>query len=404
MSEAVRLSVTARYEFRGVSLGNGGRQVKRDLPIDARSSGVTLSEPYASPGVVIIVHTNTKRRAMRRATAITTLLVSLTFLVAACGDSSGPENVPDVSGVWSGQYRVTGCTRSGATIPIFCNDLFAVGQSFILDLDLAQSGASLEGVMAQGSVFGNVAGDVDENELIVLGGELADSSMVTTTSILGWLTGLVGDSLIGSWRFRTDDADPDFGTATVDASVKLLGPSVLKFFGCATMGSVTVDGSVSDRLASGDCQLVDGSFFDVWALTVSAGDSVSILLSSGSFDAFMLVADEAEQLVDGNDDRTVNDARGDSLDAEVIRQFDTAGTLLIIASSFAAGETGPYTLSVTRLGPTPSVASQLRSEAARAPRQPGLQILRAKLGGGLDSDRHPLVRKLRTLRGWPERP
>ena len=404
MSEAVRFSVTARYEFRGVSLGNGGRQVKKDLPIDSRSSRVTLSEPYVSPGVLIIVHTNTMRGAMRRATAITTLLVGLTFLVAACGDSSGPENVPDVSGAWSGQYTVTSCTRSGATIPVFCTEILAVGQSLIIDLELTQSGASLEGLMAQGLVFGNVAGDVDENGVIVLGGELADSAMLTTTSILSWQTGLVGDSLIGSWRFRADDADPDFGTATVDATLRLFGSSVLKFFGCPAIGTLTVPGSVSDRLTGGDCQLLDGSFFDVWVLTVSAGDSLSILLSSGSFDAFMLVADEAEQLVDGNDDRNVNDARGDSLDAEVIRRFVTGGTFLVIANSFDAGGTGPYTLSVTRLGPTPSVASQLRSEAARAPRQPGLQILRAKLGGGLDSDRHPLVRKLRTSRGWPERP
>ncbi len=341
---------------------------------------------------------------MRRATAITTLLVGLTFLVAACGDSSGPENVPDVSGAWSGQYRVTSCTRSGAIIPVFCTEILAVGQSLIIDLALTQSGASLEGLMAHGSVFGNVAGDVDENGVIVLGGELADSAMVTTTSILSWQTGLVGDSLIGSWRFRTDDADPDFGTATVDATLRLFGSSVLTFFGCPAMGTLTVPGSVSDRLTGGDCQLLDGSFFDVWALTVSAGDSLSILLSSGSFDAFMLVADEAEQLVDGNDDRlVVNDTVIDT-DAEVIRRFNIGGTFLIIANSFAGGETGPYTLSVTRLGPTPSVASQYGSESARAPRQPGLQILRAKLGGGVDSDRHPLVRKLRTSRGWPERP
>ncbi len=357
-----------------------------------------------SPGVLIIVNTNTMRRAMRRATAITTLLVSLTFLVAACGDSSGPENVPDVSGAWSGQYRVTSCTRSGATIPVFCTEIFAVGQSLIIDLELTQSGASLEGLMAQGSVFGNVAGAVDENGVVVLGGELADSAMVTTTSILSWQTGLVGDSLIGSWRFRTDDADPDFGTATVDATLRLFGSSLLTFFGCPAMGTLTVPGSVSDRLTGGDCQLLDGSFFDVWALTVSGGDSLSILLSSGSFDAFMLIADKDEGLVDGNDDRlVVNDTVIDT-DAEVVRRFNTAGTFLIIANSFAGGETGPYTLSVTRLGPTPSVASQYRSESARAPRQPGLQILRAKLGGGFDSDRHPLVRKLRTSRGWPERP
>ncbi len=130
---------------------------------------------------------------------------------------------------------------------------------------------------------------------------------------------------------------------------------------------------------------------------------MSILLSSGSFDALLLIADKDERLVDCNDDRlVVNDTVIDT-DAEVIRRFVTGGTFLIIANSFADEETGRYTLSVTRLGPVPSVASQLGSESARTPRQPGLQILRAKLGGGLDSDRHPLVRKLRTSRGWPER-
>lgn len=335
----------------------------------------------------------------RTAKELAAILASLALLVAACDDdSTGPVSVPDVSGPWSGQYSVTSCMRSGALVAVFCNDVFAVGQSLILEANLVQTGADLEGELAQGSLLGAVSGDVDEDGIVVLSGVVGGATEPATTTILSWQTGLVGDSLIGSWRFRTvDNTGSGFGTATVDASLRLFGPSVLKFFGCPVEGTLTIDGAISDRLTGGDCELVDASFFDVYSLTVSAGDSVSIALRSTSFDAFLLIADVDEELIDGDDD---SGGGPNMTDAEVIRRFQTGGTFLVIANSFAGGETGPYTLTATGLSPAASVVQGGGPDARRSARSAALEVARSKLRGGDSADRLPLVRKLVIPRRW----
>ncbi len=283
-------------------------------------------------------------------------------LASGCDDDEviiGPGAFPDVSGTWAGQYRVTGCTLSGATDAFFCSELFSVNTSLILDLDLDQDGPDLFGTLAQGELLGDVFGSVDQLGVVrIEEGLLEDDEGLLASEVNAWQTGLVGDSLQGSWRFFIEDLqNQGFGGATVDASIKMFGPSVAQFFGCASAGNLTPNGQISEELRSGDCQLTgslfddqlaDETYFDVYALTGAAGDSLEVTLRSAAIDAVLLVADLDEVVLGWDDDISV-----DERDAALTIVFGAAETLLLIATSYEPGETGPYTLQAVREGVVP---------------------------------------------------
>ncbi|KPK80133.1 MAG: hypothetical protein AMS25_10055 [Gemmatimonas sp. SM23_52] len=328
----------------------------------------------------------------RRSCAFVFVLAVLVAVAAGCDEDEGliaPGDFPDVSGFWSGQYSVTGCTLSGASDPFFCADVFFTGASLIVEMDLDQAGPDVFGVIAQGKFLGDVEGVVNEDGVLWLDGVIGGIDEDVTTTILAWQTGLVYDSLLGSWRFLVEDnTGSGFGFATVDASLKLFGPSVLKFWGCAVEGTLTVDGSVGGSLAPGDCQLDDASYFDVYALTGSTGDSLEISLSSTSFDAYLLIRDVNEDSL-GVDDDSGGGPGG--TDAALTLVFEVDATVLVVANSFTPGESGPYVLSATRLGPPPLAAAASERATSRA-------LVRVVQGGSMKLE--PAASAYRAPLGW----
>ncbi len=310
------------------------------------------------------------------------ILFAILLAAAGCDDDEPfqPINVPDVSGFWSGQYRVASCSLSGASDPFFCDEVFSHGASLILELDLFQSGTWVGGEIAQGELLGEVEGAVDGDGVLRLEGVIGGPADEFSTTILAWQTGLVGDSLLGSWRFWIEDvAGGGFGAATVDASVRLYGPSVVKFFGCAAEGALGIDGEIGGTLADPDCQLAtsmfvegleDGAYFDVYTLTGSAGDSIEVTLRSTVVDALLLIANLDEEVLGGDDD---SGGGPGGTDAAVTVVFDGDDTVLVIATSFAPGEAGGYTLGAEQLLPAPAAARASVRELNR-----GVRVL----GGG----------------------
>ncbi len=306
----------------------------------------------------------------------------------ACDDSIGPggAGIPDVSGLWSGQYVVTGCTLRSASDPNYCADVFPVGASLILEMDLDQAGDEVFGVMGQGTLVGDVDGVIDENGVLFLTGILG-SDTLTTSEILAWQTGLVGDSLLGSWRFEVvDQADRGFGIATVDANMRLLGPSVLKLFGCPVKDELLINNQLSGQLHAGDCEFADATLFDLYRFRGSAGDSVEIALRSPAFDAFLLISDVDENELGADDN---SGGGGNGTDAALIVVFDESGTILLAANTAFAGESGPYTLTATRLGPVTARSSGVRRRSGGA----GIRVV----GGDGDGGRKRNARELRTF-------
>ncbi len=346
------------------------------------------------------------------------VLFCVALLLAAlsgCGDDDdviiGPGAFPDVRGAWSGQYRVSGCSLSGAADPFLCSVLFAVDQSLILDLDLDQSGPDVFGVIAQGELVGDVDGKIDEVGIVRLFGDIGVAADPVSTRIVAWQTGLVGDSLVGSWRFNVfDQTDSGFGRATVDANLKVFGSTVAKFFGCPAARSLTADGLVSGGLAVGDCQisaslfvegLDDGAFFDVYTFGGSAGDSIDVVLSSESFDAFLLVSD-LEEVVLGWDDDSGGGTNG--TDAAVTLVFETTETLLLIVTSFSPGEVGGYSLSAALLGPSSPLMGGAATGRVRVIGNPSVAgKVSAKPALTVDPIRQAVMDKVSRPTAWPPR-
>lgn len=104
---------------------------------------------------------------------------------------------------------------------------------------------------------------------------------------------------------------------------------------------VSVGGSASGSLDTGDGKLSDDSHFELWYLDLRAGQRVAISMQSSAFDAFLHVGRHGSSSSLETDD----DGAGGT-DAQVTLTATSAGTYVIIANSLGGGATGAYTLSV----------------------------------------------------------
>lgn len=99
--------------------------------------------------------------------------------------------------------------------------------------------------------------------------------------------------------------------------------------------------SRSGSLARGDSTLSSGEFVDNYTFTGRRGENVRIDLSSSSFDTYLLVTPPAGEQID-------NDDGPNGTNSQVDFTLPADGTYRIGVTSFAAGETGAYQLSVAR--------------------------------------------------------
>lgn len=94
-------------------------------------------------------------------------------------------------------------------------------------------------------------------------------------------------------------------------------------------------------LQTGDSQLSSGEFFDTYLFDGVAGQSVTIQLSSGDFDPYLLVRGPANFSQD-NDDISQSDHN-----SRLTMRLPVTGRYRISATSYSSGETGRYRLSIT---------------------------------------------------------
>jgi hypothetical protein len=112
---------------------------------------------------------------------------------------------------------------------------------------------------------------------------------------------------------------------------------------CATCPVAPIDcgGTAPGSLGAGDCALGDGSLIDVYRLVLPGPRVVTISHVSPEFDAFLFLVNDVCDVVATNDDCTLQDL------SSCLTLTLAAGTYFIVANSFAAGDTGAYTLRVT---------------------------------------------------------
>lgn len=104
--------------------------------------------------------------------------------------------------------------------------------------------------------------------------------------------------------------------------------------------------TVNGELQEGDPELDDGRLFDAYAYTGRAGERLRIDLRSEDFDAYVVIGrmvDGEFQEIDSNDDAE----DGEGLDSALEIELPEDGRYVIHATSFSAGSTGAYELSVS---------------------------------------------------------
>lgn len=112
------------------------------------------------------------------------------------------------------------------------------------------------------------------------------------------------------------------------------------FQGCATVAAYTIGQARNGTLATTDCRLaVDNTYIDYYEFTLQGAATVTISMQSTEFDAYLILWNRA-----GGSPVAEDDDGGGGTDAQIVQNL-SAGTYVIGANSFSAGETGAYTLS-----------------------------------------------------------
>lgn len=128
---------------------------------------------------------------------------------------------------------------------------------------------------------------------------------------------------------------------------------------CPVVGDLEPGQAASGTLSGGDCE-VDGGYSDPWLLSLAAETTVRLDLTSGQFDAFLIVEDEQGNVINWDDDS------GGELNARLVHTF-AAGEYRVVATSWAPGETGSYQLTAEIVDVNGPSAPMLDSPVSRLP-------------------------------------
>ncbi|MGI8734448.1 MAG: pre-peptidase C-terminal domain-containing protein [Pyrinomonadaceae bacterium] len=115
---------------------------------------------------------------------------------------------------------------------------------------------------------------------------------------------------------------------------------------CATKVPITPGQTINGALVSGDCQLQDGSRFDEYTFTASAGQTLSISMSSGEFDTYLILLNPDNTLGGEDDDGGggTNSRIPTNSGSIAVQQ---TGTYSILANSFDPDTFGNYSVTLT---------------------------------------------------------
>jgi hypothetical protein len=103
--------------------------------------------------------------------------------------------------------------------------------------------------------------------------------------------------------------------------------------------------AVSGELTEDDGRLGDGSYYDLYTYRGRAGEAVTVSLSSEAFDAYLVIG----RMVDGEFESLESNDDGPAGTDSLLRiTLPEDGEYAIRANSLSAGETGAYTLRLTR--------------------------------------------------------
>ncbi len=102
-------------------------------------------------------------------------------------------------------------------------------------------------------------------------------------------------------------------------------------------GALRPGRSVSGRLSESDEALGDGTYYQDWSITGTAGERVTVSISSADFDTYLLIVRDGENLAQDDDGAGGTDSR-------LTFTLPSTGTYSVRANTYVEGATGEYTL------------------------------------------------------------
>lgn len=110
---------------------------------------------------------------------------------------------------------------------------------------------------------------------------------------------------------------------------------------CNHFGTLACPSSTSSgEISSADCRLDDGSYLDLVQFSGTAGQTVTIDMTSGAFDTYLYLLDPTPVVMARNDDF------GDTTNSRIVFTLATSGTWTIGATSLGANQFGAYSLTI----------------------------------------------------------
>ena len=140
------------------------------------------------------------------------------------------------------------------------------------------------------------------------------------------------------------------GSYTIKVTERIARPSAVV--------TVTPNTPMTGELTDTDEEADDGSYFDLYRMTVRAGESVTITMRSSAVDSYVVLG----EMKDGEWNQIAFDDDGaGGKNARLQHTFDAAGEYFIRANTVGANAKGAYTLRVDRAGAAPARTPRRRS-------------------------------------------
>jgi hypothetical protein len=122
---------------------------------------------------------------------------------------------------------------------------------------------------------------------------------------------------------------------------------------CPPSSAISYNQTVGGTLATTDCLLSGGNYYDGYTFSGSAGQQIAVSMSSSAFDTYLYLLGPSGNPVAEDDDG------GGGLNSRIpagssFLTLPSNGTYTIRASSFSPGSTGAYSLTLTLNTPPPS--------------------------------------------------
>jgi len=194
-----------------------------------------------------------------------------------------------------------------------------------------------------------------------------DSPWLSLSTDTGSVTPQDSAFIIVSQAPRTLSPGTQTGTVTIAAPAAIGSPQTVtvsfKIKPCDE-SPIVADAVVTNTIALSDCGAPDraGSLAKRYRVDANAGDTLSLRLTSGSFDAYLTLHDDLGALLTQNDDCPGSTGPSCILEFRV----PAAGRYVIEATTVGAADTGAFSLSVVKeLAPNrPQAIGQFRRDSA----------------------------------------